>query len=365
MPTPAQGERAEGRGARGHEPVRLCLLRVLAASGLGGGCLAFSPDGRLLAAAAGSDVIRLWEVGSGTLLHAFPNRDDTVPVPLNYLIPWVAFSPDGSLLAAAGHHLVSGVPTGTIRLWDPRSGDLVRKISEREEDGVPVAFSGDGGLLASQHRGGIRLWSPRTGDLLRSLTGCGSAEFVFGPDGRMLVVGGSEGQVELWDVDRGILDRTLVGPGVPNEYPDRDRVWLEDCGGPMSQIAVSRDGRFLARVLLDSCSFLTATVELRDLESGAPRRFLALGERRRIFALAFSPDGSLLAGCVGVGGRDGQEITRLWATESGEAVGVVPAAARGSGSLAFSPDGRLLASGHSDGVRLWSVDGVDGDGGGV
>jgi len=66
--------------------------------------VAFSPDGRRLAAASADENIRLWAVASGQLLAELPNghRDRVIAI---------AFIPDSALLTA-------GTKDHAIRLWD-------------------------------------------------------------------------------------------------------------------------------------------------------------------------------------------------------------------------------------------------------
>jgi WD40 repeat protein/tRNA A-37 threonylcarbamoyl transferase component Bud32 len=161
--------------------------------GLGVG---FTPDGKRLATTAARGV-ELWDVATGaslgtiggTSLH--PSSD-------------VAFSADGALVAIAE-------PGGYVlraRVWDVATRSLVATVrGPTEGDAQSVALSPDGRVLAV---GGlsrtVRLWDVRTRKLLHALDTGGAVTLEFSPGGRVLAVSGSG--ASLWDVATG----TQIGP---------------------------------------------------------------------------------------------------------------------------------------------------------
>ncbi len=97
--------------------------------------------------------------------------------------------------------------------------------------GYAVAFSPDGGTLATAGLDPlVRLWDVRTGELVRTLEtgGSGVLTLDFGPDGRLLALSGFEPVAALWDVATG----TQIGPTLT-------------AGNRRAHIDVSPDGRRL------------------------------------------------------------------------------------------------------------------------
>ena len=194
----------------------------------------------------------------------------------------VAFSPDGRQLASASDD-------GTMRLWDPSTGQATAPLGH--DDWVRgVAFSPDGRLLASANGDGtVRLWDPSTGQLTETLTGHGGLVngVAFSPDGRQLASAGNDRTVRLCDPSTGQLIATLDG--------HRDRV---------QAVAFSPDGRQLASGSSDHIRCGCGTPP-----PGKPTT--TLGDHSRVYGVAFSPDGHLLASA----GR--AHTVRLWDPPAG------------------------------------------------
>ncbi len=120
--------------------------------------LAFSDDGRLLAAGSWDRSIYFVDPGTGQVVQTFQSST---------LVSWVAFSPEGA--ATRGHpqsgstrgwarRLASGGADGTVTLWDPATGREVLTLRGLKLDTI-VSFSRDGRKLAATGlRGSAMLW---------------------------------------------------------------------------------------------------------------------------------------------------------------------------------------------------------------
>ena len=158
--------------------------------------LAFSRDGRILAAGTLDGKVRLWDLATHRQLGATmtDGADDTLPTVS--AVNSVAFSPDGKILATASND-------GTARLWDvATSREIGAPLVHSAAPMTAVAFSPDGTLVATVGGGAIQLWGVRTHQQSGSsfTSGGGSVDSVaFAPNGQILASGTGDG-TELWDV---------------------------------------------------------------------------------------------------------------------------------------------------------------------
>ncbi len=181
--------------------VRLYDLETLASRAqfrvAGVRALAFSPDGRILAA-GGTGVLFLTDLESGT--------DRTIAVPSR--ITSLAFIQSAS---AATPLLAGGMDDGSILLWDTGNPEAPQELSP---SGNPAVWSlaVSGSLLASgDDRGDIKVWDPARRTILRTFSGYMSSVFglAVSPDGSLLAAGGIQGAIRFWSLDTGTLIRVL------------------------------------------------------------------------------------------------------------------------------------------------------------
>lgn len=302
--------------------------------------VAFSPDGKTLAAGSWDGTVRLWEGAGGKERRQFEKQQAPVRS--------VAFSPDGKILAC-------GSEGSGIILWDTATGNERRRLVGHRGPLTFAGFSPDGKLLASKsYDQTLRLWDAATGRELRRLGDRERAAqgnepdcpFAFSPDGKTIasasMVEGAFGKFSVsyqrtfrvWDVATGTEVRSFRGNR--SSY------------GPA---AFSPDGKLLAVGATMHGLGQGIYIHLWDVDTGKELRSVEQMRAESAF-LTFSPDGKLLAS------SDGGPLIQLWEIATRREVCRFQTPETGGKVLAFSPDGRLLASGSTDiTVLLWDVTG--------
>jgi WD40 repeat protein/tRNA A-37 threonylcarbamoyl transferase component Bud32 len=329
--------------------------------------LAWSPDGRLLAAGCDDRKAYVWDTANWRQQAVLEGHQKPVTA--------VVFSPTGEVLA-------TGSLDGTTRLWDPISGTALLTAPGR-----CLAFNQTGGRLAFHKGSELGIWEVATGRTCRQFrygrTGnrrlwhniISVEDLDFAAGGRLLAACGNDG-VRFWDVSAGEEvgflpigrhEAVLFAPGGKQLFTYGRtglRCWPVEpqpgAGGttwrvgpprrlpaPANQesLRVGRDrtGRLLA--VNDRARRQVVLLDLARRTSRAlARQGMPVGD------LDLSPDGRWLAVS-----RPGQGVQVYDVGSSSLLEPPPPGMERGSARLAFSPDGRWLVAGLQHDYRLWRV----------
>jgi WD40 repeat protein len=276
--------------------------------------VAFTPDGKILAAAMSDKTIKLWNGKSGELLRTLTGH--------NYAVYAIAISPDGQTL-------ISGSSDKTIKLWNLKTGQLMRTLRDSQpvyrlllsSDGESLAsVTSPNSLLYGMGDTTVRLWNLKTGQVVRTLSDFPdySTQPLLSPEGQILVTGSNDNSIRLWNARTGVRIRSLMSHSAT-----------------VTRLAISPDGQFLASSSNDG------SVKLWNFKTGQIIR--TIPNLKYINSLAFSSDGRTLAM------HDGSRGLQLWNWRLQKKIRTMEA----TPNFTFSPDGQTLLTSHMHSLQVW------------
>jgi WD40 repeat protein/uncharacterized caspase-like protein len=289
--------------------------------------LAFTADGRLLAAGINDKKLKVWDVSS---------KSERVQAATQKEFAVIKFSSDGRLVAVCENYVV--------RVWDISSGKEVATITApntglyQEVGGVFAAFSSDGKRLATSGFGTKTfVWDVDTGKQVQQMTGRTNMAYAvaFSEDGTQLTSGGRT----LWDL------RTGQGRRLSSAATEKQ------LGMP------SPDGKLIAMFAPN-----TAAVTIYDATTGRTLQTLSRANfDGGVERVRFSRDGRSLAviyttaqGVQQIGRLPSSEL-KIWDAVAGREIQTL-LLSTSPVETGFSSDGKMLATVTSQGeITLWNV----------
>lgn len=278
--------------------------------------LALSSDGRILVAASGHSIA----------LFDISRQEELLDITGHYrYVRAVAISPDMKTV-------VSGYQDGKIELWnltkalESKRRELVAAFEGHEDWITSLTFSPDSQLLVSGSRDAtIRLWN--LSDLTSSIL-LGHRGYVYcvdvSPDGSLLASGSGDGTVKLWNLST-----------------QEDVLTIDSGSDFVTSVAFTPNGQMLVIGASGVIKFWNLEKSEVEFEFNQPGGILAL---------AFSPDGGVLASSSWRGS------IQLWDLNTGTKLGApLTEDHQAIRSVVFSSDGTLLISGSSRGIQLWDA----------
>ena len=269
--------------------------------------------------------IQLWDTISGKKLPTF-RREISFEMGKNDHIGGLAFSPDGSQLAFGSEN--------TSLLWETsgKNKPIILRKHKSQLNGYPpvFAFSPNRKMLVS---GGadytVQLWDTDTGKLLTTLTGhtSGIAALTFSPDGITLVSASADGTVLFWNAE------------AKNPLP----IHISEHTHTQRGMAIIEDSNTLASVAYNGI------ITFWDLKRQRKTNLQTKWHCDLLQSLAFSPDGTKFAIAH-------QQLIHLTDLLTGRELRLTEPKDNIISAMAVSPDGKTLAIGSSGGIHLWNTD---------
>jgi polar amino acid transport system permease protein len=296
--------------------------------------LVLSPDNSMIAAGADDGRVYLWNTQKGW-------EADNVSGHRRAVVG-VAMTPDSATLISASRD-------GEVRLWDVDTGQ-VRHVIDTDAHLSDLSLAGDGSLLAVVGDDGrIRVFDVASGEVVQAIGPNPNTKLAVALNADGTLVAADDGtNIRIWDPRTGDAVRTLA-----NYCEDETKATLEACEKadedwlghekPVTALAFSPDGELLASGSADT------TIIFWEVATGKVR-WPSIGHWATVTDMTFHPDGSSMLS----GGEDNK--IRSWRVPGGKSTAIYEGHLSGVNGVAFGWGPTMILSGGADGtVRVWET----------
>jgi WD40 repeat protein len=179
-------DRCDGFAPSGHLPTR---------------AVAWSPDGKYLAAGGDDQIVFVWDTEDWALFRQLAQHRGSVQS--------LAWSGDGNSLASGSGTdkvLPHGMGENQTFIWDVRNATIITRLIGHRDSVLGIAWSPDDSRIATASDDRTaRIWDPSTGEEQLVLEGhtSGVLDCAWSPDGTRLVTGSRDYKARLWDTGTG------------------------------------------------------------------------------------------------------------------------------------------------------------------
>jgi WD40 repeat protein len=168
----------------------------------------FSGDGKLLVSGAADRFVKCWTVADTKLVKSFEGH--------THQVLGVTLKRDGRIIASAG-------ADNAVKVWSLVTGEIVRTVQGFSKEATSISHVGVGDqFLATGGDGKVRLINESGGDA-RTFTG--ATDFMYAgaatPDGKIVIAGGQDGILRVWNGTSGTSITTFEPPKPPTSEPQK------------------------------------------------------------------------------------------------------------------------------------------------
>jgi WD40 repeat protein len=301
--------------------------------------IAFDSSSSLIAAAFDDKTIRIWSSVTNKAVVAVRDLEGVVKA--------IAISPNRQRVAALLQNTKANSQSATLMVvWDVTSGkriyaidhpDQPYAIAQLDESNREIYFSPDGKFIVTfgspvalarriLTASTVKIRSADTGKIVSELTDVDVMHAAFSPDGRTLFTASSDGTIQVWNIQTGMLISALKGHE-----------------GAIMSVRFSADGLRFVTTSQDN------TARVWDAKTG--RTLFLLRGYSDLKSASLSADGKQIA----TTSSDG--ILSIWNLEADHSSRILNGHKRQVNDTAFSPDERKIVTSSNDGFAVvWDAE---------